>query len=276
MDRAAIKADVNARVRRAIERALVAKNVSARSASEAVVGHDGLIRDIKRGNVPTADKLAGLAQFLGLEFYFGPPRISREERRPISDAEMLAQLQALDPDTRQRLVERAGSPADDLEPPASKITGADETFVSVPLHNAELAAGLGMVNDSEEAGAHLRFRRDWMWKVGVAAKDALLVRVRGDSMEPILSESDVVLLDTSWVEVPIGRKRPSGAHARYMVALEIEGEARVKWAERPNEGTLVIFSENSSEYGPEYYLRSEIQKIRLIGRVVWWCHTVRD
>ncbi|MEO0678826.1 MAG: hypothetical protein AAF192_00260 [Pseudomonadota bacterium] len=69
-----MRAATNNLLQREIASALETRGLSARAASEAVVGHDGLIRDIKRGNVPTADKLAGLADVLGLEFYFGPPR----------------------------------------------------------------------------------------------------------------------------------------------------------------------------------------------------------
>ena len=95
-------------------------------------------------------------------------------------------------------------------------------------------------------------------------------------MQPMLFDTDVVLLDTSRTDVPVGRKHASGLHVRYLVALERGGEARVKWAERPDEGTLVISSENSIAYRPEFYVRSEVNEQRVIGHVVWWCHTVRN
>ena len=51
----------NAHLREVIDAALIATGKSARAVSMEIVGHDGLIRDIRRGNVPTADKLAALA-----------------------------------------------------------------------------------------------------------------------------------------------------------------------------------------------------------------------
>lgn len=45
---------------------------SARSASIAVVGHDGLVRDIRqKGNVPTADKVDALLKLLGINYQLG-------------------------------------------------------------------------------------------------------------------------------------------------------------------------------------------------------------
>ncbi|MGD1926542.1 MAG: hypothetical protein ACFB03_20520 [Paracoccaceae bacterium] len=45
---------------------------SARSASIAVVGHDGLVRDIRqKGNVPTADKVDALFKLLGISYNLG-------------------------------------------------------------------------------------------------------------------------------------------------------------------------------------------------------------
>ena len=45
---------------------------SARSASIAIVGHDGLIRDIRqKGNVPTADKIDALFRLLGISYQLG-------------------------------------------------------------------------------------------------------------------------------------------------------------------------------------------------------------
>lgn len=150
-----------------------------------------------------------------------------------------------------------------------------EDFVRVPLHEVELAAGSGAQNDLEAVGAHLLFRRDWMKKQGLAPRDARLARVRGDSMMPMLFDRDVILIDMSKTTLPAGAKRPNGTHASYLVAIEQDGEARVKWAERPNESTLIIASENSTSYRPEIFVGEEAHTVRIVGRVVWWGHTVR-
>lgn len=270
-----------------IDEALREKGLTDAAASRLAVGHPSLIKNMrlprsgeKRYNLPALQKLAGV---LGLEFYFGPPRVERlsktgarpPQQRVANDEERAAQLREMEPRELRRLFEKAYGPGVGPSGEAHRSLDPGSDFAMVPLHDVELAAGSGFTNDSEEAGTHLLFRRDWMQKVGVGTKDARLVRVRGDSMEPMLFDSDVVLLDTSRTDVPAGRKRASGEHSRYLVAFERNGEARVKWAERPADDTLVIFSENSVAYRPEFYLRSEIDEMRIIGHVVWWCHTVR-
>ena len=74
------KKRVNAELRELIEIGLALHGKhSARSASIAVVGHDGLIRDIRqKGNVPTADKIDALFRLLGISYQLGDPGRSAE------------------------------------------------------------------------------------------------------------------------------------------------------------------------------------------------------
>ena len=82
------KEDASDWLRAVIEEALASKGVSARQASLDVVGHDGLIRDIRAGRLPSIDKLQALSEYFGLELYIGPP-ISREA---IEDAKKRASV----------------------------------------------------------------------------------------------------------------------------------------------------------------------------------------
>lgn len=66
--------EVADRIRDMVEVALAERNLSARRASIDVVGHDGLIRDIRAGRIPSADRIEALFTYLGLEVYFGPKR----------------------------------------------------------------------------------------------------------------------------------------------------------------------------------------------------------
>lgn len=66
--------EVAERIRADVEAALASRRVSARRASMDVVGHDGLIRDIRAGRIPSADRIEALFNYLGLEAYFGPKR----------------------------------------------------------------------------------------------------------------------------------------------------------------------------------------------------------
>ena len=84
--------EVAERIRDAVENALVARNLSARRASMDVVGHDGLIRDIRAGRIPSVDRVEALFEYLGLEAYFGP----RRERPRDQGSPLIANLRAED------------------------------------------------------------------------------------------------------------------------------------------------------------------------------------
>lgn len=75
--------DFSRRLVRDVDAALKRRGVSARQASIAVVGHDGLIRDIRNGRLPSVDRIEALANFLGLDFYLGPPRAKLSEAQGI-------------------------------------------------------------------------------------------------------------------------------------------------------------------------------------------------
>lgn len=57
-----------------IERAVRARGWSARQASMRAVGTPELIRDMRRGRVPSVERFRALCDVLGLEFYVGPQR----------------------------------------------------------------------------------------------------------------------------------------------------------------------------------------------------------
>ena len=57
-----------------IEHALRAHGWSARQASLAAVGTPELIRDMRRGRVPSVERVRALCAVLDLEFYIGPLR----------------------------------------------------------------------------------------------------------------------------------------------------------------------------------------------------------
>ena len=57
-----------------VNSALRARRWSARQASIEAVGNDQLIRNMRRGQVPSVEKFRSLCRVLGLEFYVGPPR----------------------------------------------------------------------------------------------------------------------------------------------------------------------------------------------------------
>lgn len=153
--------------------ALIEQRRSELGLSQAQLGrlafgqsNSAAIQNLRRGSMPTADRLAALADALNLEFYFGLPR-------------------------------RSPTPA-----PAMDIDG--EEFSSVRRVAAEASAGPGALNGDVEVVGSLAFRRDWLRERSIRPDKALLVGVTGDSMEPRISRGDLVLLDLSRTEIVNG------------------------------------------------------------------------
>lgn len=219
----------------AIDEALARHRLSDSAASKLAVGNYALLKNMRaaRGEDKrySFQALSKLADVLGLECYFGPPR-----------------------DTAPG--PRAAEPTE---------------FAHIPLHAALLAAGDGHANHSEDVIEYLAFRRDWLRRLGVAPSNAVLARAAGDSMQPCVWDGDMVLIDRSKTDVPV--RSPSAKRGRSPVyAFLDEGQARIKRIERPDEGQVILLSDNP-EYPPEF---AKIENLSIIGKVLWWGHTNRD
>ena len=59
---------------RIVERALKSRGWSARQASMAAVDNPHLIANMRRGQIPSVDRVQALCEVLELEFYIGPKR----------------------------------------------------------------------------------------------------------------------------------------------------------------------------------------------------------
>lgn len=144
-------------------------------------------------------------------------------------------------------------------------------FAHVPLHAAKLAAGHGIANVAEDVIEYLAFRRDWLRRLGVAPSNAVLARASGDSMLPCVSDGDMVLIDRSKTEVPVRSQTAKRGRSPVYAFLD-DGQARIKRIERPDDGQVILLSDNP-EYPPEF---AKIENLSIIGKVLWWGHTNRD
>jgi phage repressor protein C with HTH and peptisase S24 domain len=170
------------------------------------------LQALRKGSLPSAEKLYLLCNAVGWEFYFGPPR-------EIAGAE---------------------------QPPAAD----PEEFAHIPLHEASLAAGAGAANGAEPIVDYLSFRRDWLRRIGTAPANAVLARVSGDSMEPTIWAGDMVLVDRSKTVVPVRTSSSKKGRSAIYAVLD-DGHARVKRIERPSEDQILLLSDNP-DYTPEF------------------------
>lgn len=132
------------------------KSLSARQVSLAASGHDGMIRDLKSGRVPTADRLAKLLSVLDLELAIVDRGAVAKLTGPISQA---------------------------------------EDFSMIPRYEVRASAGTGLAVLSEEVLESLAFKTDWLRRIGVEPSRAGLVQAHGDSMTPTITDGALMLLD---------------------------------------------------------------------------------
>lgn len=182
----------------------------------------GIVRSIQDGRDVKASTLVALCEAVGYEFYVGPPRGD--------DDDQAAQI--------------------------------GDDFVPVPRLEVELSAGPGIDNPEALLVGALAFRKPWLRRLAVSPAQACLVTVRGDSMEPLLRDRDVVLIDRARTTVKTGQ----------VYALRDGGEARVKRLDRPDPETLVLRSDNPA-HPLEFRRGTELEAVTILGQVVWSGHT---
>ncbi|KAF0674400.1 S24 family peptidase [Profundibacterium mesophilum] len=197
-------------------------------ASTAAVGNSTLISNLKRKRhgMPSIENLDRLADVLGLELYFGPPRPF------LSNHEAIA---------------------------------FEGEFVRVRRFDVQLSAGPGHNGENAAELAPLAFRAKWMFEQGLDAEKCVAVSVTGESMLPTLHPGDLVLVDRSKNDLRDGE---------IYALVDIAGDVRVKRLERLKD-RLLLRSENVTFPTEMRSTPSEVEQMTIIGRVVWWGHTVQ-
>lgn len=144
--------------------------------------------------------------------------------------------------------------------PEQLLGGDAGDFVMVPRYDVHGSAGNGSVIHSEQIVDHLAFRAEWVRNaLGVAQKDLALISVKGDSMEPTLSNGDLILVDTS--------ARHVEDSAIYV--LNSPKGLFVKRLQHKLSGEVVVKSDNAAQYEPEVYDPDAAALLSVVGRVVW-------
>jgi len=131
------------------------------------------------------------------------------------------------------------------------------SFDHVPLVEAHLAVGGGAFVLSEDVKDYFAFQRDWLRRIATAPNNVFMMSVRGPSMEPTITDGDIVMVD-------IGRKR---IYDGYIYGLGIGETIAIKRLESLPEGMIRILSDNRREYPP---YETNAQDLRILGQVIWY------
>lgn len=136
---------------------------------------------------------------------------------------------------------------------------APNGFVLVPRYEVQASAGHGSLVHSEQIVDYLAFKADWVRNtLGVSQKDLALISVKGDSMEPVLSNEDLILVDM--------RKNCVEDNAIYV--LQLNEALLVKRIQHKLDGSLHVMSDNP-RYQAEIVSADRAADLNVLGRVVW-------
>jgi phage repressor protein C with HTH and peptisase S24 domain len=131
--------------------------------------------------------------------------------------------------------------------------------VQIARYDARAAAGQGDGLSPGTIIETISFSETWVRTVLRRNPAHLaLIECRGDSMEPTLRDGDVLMVDTSVMEVRSSR----------IYVLEVEGNLLVKRIQRMLDGRLRIASDNP-RYEAELLTPSDRDPLRIVGEVVW-------
>ena len=143
-----------------------------------------------------------------------------------------------------------------------KKTDSDSIYKDIPKVKARLSAGGGSFEVGSEIEGYYAFRKDWLGTKGALNK-MVLMDIFGNSMEPAMKDGDTILIDESQKDVLAGA----------IYAVGVDDTIMVKRLEKhPNK--LVLLSDNK-DYSPIYLQGSEINSVRVIGKVIWICRVLR-
>ncbi len=138
----------------------------------------------------------------------------------------------------------------------------EDTVYIDDYKDVALSAGGGSYPDEHALAIGKRaFNLSWLKKKGLNPKDLSLVRVMGDSMEPLLKDKDMAMIDTS-------RTHPND---KMPFACIWEDELYIKLIQPKQPKIIKLVSVNKSYDPMEVDL--SWQNFKIIGAVVWHAHS---
>lgn len=135
-----------------------------------------------------------------------------------------------------------------------------DEFVFVPRYNLQASAGYGACTDGEKPMFSMAFRKYWITNyLHADPKDLSVISVKGDSMEGVLNQRDVILVNHAECNPGSG-----------LYVVRLDGDLIVKLLQRLPGGRLEVKSANAAYSAFEVDLNNPPDDFEVIGRVVWF------
>ena len=198
-----------------IRRTLKKKGWSPFRAASRARLPENAIRTVLDGHEPRVGRLAEICDVLDLELYVGPPRwIDAVDAQHFRDlpVSMRRHLLSATHNLVRLTIEAGGDPIPpDLKPYlaqrhhvhrfAHDTDDMPSQGSPVPVTKLSVIAGGGRETKQEAATGHVWFDRDWLHRHRLDPGRCVMIKVKGNSMEPTLPEGCSILVNraqTTW------------------------------------------------------------------------------
>lgn len=132
-----------------------------------------------------------------------------------------------------------------------------DLFTLIDSYAVFASAGHGSEVGHELLAEPMSFRTEWLKREGLPPERLAVIRAQGDSMEPTISDKDVIL-----VLLTNGEPQRDGLHV-----IRLDGGLFVKRLQFDFNGVRVI-SDNPI-YASRDLSKAELAELNIVGRVVW-------
>ncbi len=133
-----------------------------------------------------------------------------------------------------------------------------DEFTLIDSYAIYASAGHGSEIGHELQTEPMSFRTEWLKKEGFPAERLAVIRAKGDSMEPTISDNDVILVLLANGDAP-----RDGLHV-----IRLDGGLFVKRLQFDPLGAVYVKSDNPA-YSSMTISKDERSQLHVIGRVVW-------
>lgn len=263
---------------REIDAALERLGLSARAASIRAQGAPEMIRDMRRGHVPSVERLRSLCEVLDLEFFVGPRRVRTDAREGAPEI-VLSRLERAVQDLAELTADAGGNPvSDDLWPalaanraaassqPGYARSAGEARWPNVPPRFDKIvptASKEAMWTPKANTGRVLRDSAVSMDDAslqtrGLDLKNCFLVTIQDGNMEPMIPDGCAVLVDgasTDWQPPRI-------------MAVRIDDHVLARRAVLGDDGQRLM--ENNHPDGPDTPLPADAEVLGEVLGVTTW------
>lgn len=220
------------------------------------ISHMGLSRVFREGTLPKADTLLNIHNQSGCDLKWlmtgeGSPYLNTPDENEKSEQEVEIKQKNNNPST-PKIQDVCGNPVN------------IEDFVFIPRYDVQASAGNGYLNGCEKIKCTMAFRKAWIENsLNANPHDLVVISVKGDSMEGILNERDVILVNKA-------QNQPGNG----LYVVRIGNDLIVKRIQSLPGGKLLVTSANEA-YAPfELDLAQDYNDISIIGKVLWFGRSI--